>query len=213
MGWKFASQRDHIFRNVAVLIYVFDIESQQMAKDMQVCKDTSSVILICLHFSSTSRSASMHSKQTPRIQKCSVWFVHFLRFVPLSSLWRSTRWILYPRRPATRCSRSRFRAPMELSSETDVAAGGPHPRGGGFSGYHMLSGSPALIHLVTHSPRKTSIWDETLYRAWSQIVYRLMKIRKLKSLICLAAWFRTLLHWKIILLPSVRCRDLAMLTT
>jgi hypothetical protein len=31
----FESQRDHIFRNVAVLIYVFDIESQS-TKDMQV---------------------------------------------------------------------------------------------------------------------------------------------------------------------------------
>lgn len=31
----FESQRDHIFRNAAVLIYVFDIESQQLAKDIQ----------------------------------------------------------------------------------------------------------------------------------------------------------------------------------
>lgn len=29
-------QRDHIFRNVAVLIYVFDVESRQMKKDIQV---------------------------------------------------------------------------------------------------------------------------------------------------------------------------------
>ena len=31
----FESQRDHIFRNVQVLIYVFDIESQKLAKDME----------------------------------------------------------------------------------------------------------------------------------------------------------------------------------
>ncbi len=31
----FESQRDHIFSNVAVLIYVFDIESPQMEKDLQ----------------------------------------------------------------------------------------------------------------------------------------------------------------------------------
>ena len=30
----FESQRDHIFRNVQVLIYVFDIESREVAKDM-----------------------------------------------------------------------------------------------------------------------------------------------------------------------------------
>ena len=31
----FESQRDHIFRNVQVLIYVFDIESRELAKDME----------------------------------------------------------------------------------------------------------------------------------------------------------------------------------
>ena len=31
----FESQRDHIFRNVQVLIYVFDIESREVAKDME----------------------------------------------------------------------------------------------------------------------------------------------------------------------------------
>lgn len=30
----FESQRDHIFRNVQVLIYVFDIESRELAKDV-----------------------------------------------------------------------------------------------------------------------------------------------------------------------------------
>jgi Ras-related GTP-binding protein A/B len=31
----FESQRDHIFRNVQVLIYVFDIESRELVKDME----------------------------------------------------------------------------------------------------------------------------------------------------------------------------------
>lgn len=30
----FASQRDNIFRNVEVLIYVFDVESRELDKDM-----------------------------------------------------------------------------------------------------------------------------------------------------------------------------------
>ncbi|KAJ3116473.1 hypothetical protein HDU96_009558 [Phlyctochytrium bullatum] len=37
-----ASQRDHIFRNVEVLIYVFDVESRELEKDMnyyQSCLD------------------------------------------------------------------------------------------------------------------------------------------------------------------------------
>lgn len=35
----FESQRDHIFRNVELLIYVFDIESAQMDKDLQYYED------------------------------------------------------------------------------------------------------------------------------------------------------------------------------
>lgn len=38
----FASQRDNIFRNVEVLIYVFDVESRELEKDMhyyQSCLD------------------------------------------------------------------------------------------------------------------------------------------------------------------------------
>jgi Ras-related GTP-binding protein A/B len=30
----FASQRDHIFKNVEVLIYVFDVESRDVERDM-----------------------------------------------------------------------------------------------------------------------------------------------------------------------------------
>lgn len=34
MEYHFTSQRDHIFRNVEVLIYVFDVESRMLEKDM-----------------------------------------------------------------------------------------------------------------------------------------------------------------------------------
>ncbi len=37
-----SSQREHIFRNVAVLIYVFDVESRETARDLgqyQMCLD------------------------------------------------------------------------------------------------------------------------------------------------------------------------------
>jgi Ras-related GTP-binding protein A/B len=37
-------QRDHIFRNVAVLIYVFDVESRQMKKDIQVSTEAASAL-------------------------------------------------------------------------------------------------------------------------------------------------------------------------
>lgn len=37
-------QRDHIFRNVAVLIYVFDVESRQMKKDIQVSTEAAAAL-------------------------------------------------------------------------------------------------------------------------------------------------------------------------
>jgi Ras-related GTP-binding protein A/B len=36
----FTSQKDHIFRNVQVLIYVFDVESLQLEKDLLYYKNT-----------------------------------------------------------------------------------------------------------------------------------------------------------------------------
>ncbi len=39
------SQRDHIFRNVEVLIYVFDIESAELAKDLAYYHDCLEAIM------------------------------------------------------------------------------------------------------------------------------------------------------------------------
>jgi len=52
----FASQRDNIFRNVEVLIYVFDVESRELERDMhyyQTCleailKTSPSAKIFCL---------------------------------------------------------------------------------------------------------------------------------------------------------------------
>ena len=42
----FAAQRDHIFRNVEVLIYVFDVESREIEKDMHYYQDCLEAILV-----------------------------------------------------------------------------------------------------------------------------------------------------------------------
>ncbi|CAG8506185.1 2090_t:CDS:2 [Acaulospora morrowiae] len=42
----FASQREHIFRNVEVLIYVFDVESRDIEKDMHYYQDCLEAILV-----------------------------------------------------------------------------------------------------------------------------------------------------------------------
>ena len=41
----FASQRDNIFRNVEVLIYVFDVESREIEKDMHYYQSCLEAIL------------------------------------------------------------------------------------------------------------------------------------------------------------------------
>lgn len=41
----FASQRDHIFRNVEVLIYVFDVESMDLEKDLRHYRSSLEAIL------------------------------------------------------------------------------------------------------------------------------------------------------------------------
>lgn len=41
----FASQRDNIFRNVEVLIYVFDVESRELDKDMHYYQSCLEAIL------------------------------------------------------------------------------------------------------------------------------------------------------------------------
>lgn len=47
----FASQRDNIFRNVEVLIYVFDVESREMEKDMHYYQSCLEAILqVCLSY-------------------------------------------------------------------------------------------------------------------------------------------------------------------
>ena len=41
----FQSQRDHIFRNVEVLIYVFDVESREIEKDLHYYQSCLEAIL------------------------------------------------------------------------------------------------------------------------------------------------------------------------
>src|SRR3989338_2213672 len=41
----FSSQRDHIFRNVELLIYVFDVESREVQKDLRYYRSCLEAIL------------------------------------------------------------------------------------------------------------------------------------------------------------------------
>jgi Ras-related GTP-binding protein A/B len=106
------SQRDHIFRNVEVLIYVFDIESRELKKDLAYYHD-------CLE-------AIMQNSKSAKI----FCLIHKMDLIPEDS-----------REKVFRKKESELKtlsAPMKITCF------------------------------------KTSIWDETLYKAWSTIVYSLI---------------------------------------
>ncbi|KAI8844158.1 rraga protein [Chytridium lagenaria] len=107
-----ASQRDHIFRNVEVLIYVFDVESRELEKDMNYYKS-------CLEAIQTnSKDAKIFC------------LIHKMDLVQ-----ESTREEMFRQKEAEL---------KERSLPLNITAFG------------------------------TSIWDETLYKAWSAIVYSLI---------------------------------------
>uniref|UniRef100_A0A2M3ZJ39 Putative gtp-binding protein n=1 Tax=Anopheles braziliensis TaxID=58242 RepID=A0A2M3ZJ39_9DIPT len=112
MEQYFASQKDNIFRNVEVLIYVFDVESRELEKDMHYYQSCLEALLL------NSPNAKIFC------------LVHKMDLVA-----EEQRDVIFKEREhdLKRCS-----LPLECTAF------------------------------------RTSIWDETLYRAWSSIVYQLI---------------------------------------
>jgi Ras-related GTP-binding protein A/B len=108
----FQSQRDHIFRNVQVLIYVFDVASMAWERDLDYYEGTIKALL----------------ENSPDARVCCL--VHKMDLVPSGQAAQA-----FAERAAI------------IESKTDTL--------------------PVTCY-------KTSIWDETLYRAWSSIVYSLI---------------------------------------
>lgn len=116
----FASQKDTIFRNVEVLIYVFDVESRELEKD--------------LHYYQSCLEAILQNSAEAKI----FCLVHKMDLIPEEERER----IFQLRRDDL----NRLSKPLECVCF------------------------------------KTSIWDETLYKAWSSIVYTLIpNVRQLET--------------------------------
>ncbi|KAI8815857.1 ras-related GTP-binding protein A-like protein [Fimicolochytrium jonesii] len=107
-----AAQRDHIFRNVEVLIYVFDVESREYEKDM--------------HYYQSCLDAILRNSKDAKV----FCLVHKMDLVQEDQ-----------------------RAAVFAERETD------------------LKRRSLPLHITAFA---TSIWDETLYKAWSSIVYSLI---------------------------------------
>ncbi|XP_045130624.1 ras-related GTP-binding protein A [Portunus trituberculatus] len=108
----FASQRDNIFRNVEVLIYVFDVESRELEKDM--------------HYYQSCLEAILQNSPEARI---------FCLIHKMDLVQDDQRDIIFHEREE---DLKRLSKPLECVCF------------------------------------RTSIWDETLYKAWSSIVYELI---------------------------------------
>ncbi|KAM3958273.1 ras-related GTP binding A/B [Aphomia sociella] len=116
----FASQRDNIFRNVEVLIYVFDVESREMEKDM--------------HYYQSCLEAILQNSPEARIF-CLVHKMDLVSEKQRDDIFREREEDL-----------KRLSKPLECTCF------------------------------------RTSIWDETLYKAWSSIVYKLIpNVKALES--------------------------------
>lgn len=114
----FSSQRDHIFRNVEVLIYIFDIESREVQKDLA-------------YYRSCIEAIQQNSKDAKVF--C---LIHKMDLVPEDQ-----------------------REQVFRKRESEL--------------------KQIYNNIVCF---RTSIWDETLYKAWSSIVYSLIpKIQELES--------------------------------
>ncbi|EFX83628.1 ras-related GTP-binding protein A [Daphnia pulex] len=116
----FASQRDNIFRNVEVLIYVFDVESRELEKDM--------------HYYQSCLEAILQNSPEAKI---------FCLIHKMDLVQEDQRDLIF---------REREENLQRLSKPLDCTC------------------------------FRTSIWDETLYKAWSSIVY--MLIPNVKELEC-----------------------------
>lgn len=108
----FASQRENIFRNVEVLIYVFDVESRELEKDM--------------HYYQSCLEAILQSSPKAKI----FCLIHKMDLVE-----EDQRDLIY----------------QERSKDLEKLS------------------KPLACRCF-----RTSIWDETLYKAWSSIVYMLI---------------------------------------
>lgn len=108
----FTSQRDNIFRNVAVLIYVFDVESRELDRD--------------LHYYQSCLEAMLHNSPESKV---------FCLIHKIDLVHDNQRDVIF---------KDRSEQIENLSKPLEVTC------------------------------FKTSIWDETLYKAWSNIVYQLI---------------------------------------
>lgn len=150
-----SQQRAHVFSNVGVLIYVFDIESRDVERDLATYVNIISALV------QYSREAKV-----------------FVLIHKMDLIQPMTREDVFDQR-ATLVRRKTAEAVAIMHKQKPEQGGGG---GGGSSQSHQPSPSPtaSTTTLSTTEPPinlqlfATSIWDQSLYKAWASIIHDLV---------------------------------------
>lgn len=149
----FESQRDHIFRNVELLIYVFDIESREMevrsGRGNARGVGCGPAVSGCASWQPRPSRAPDTLSPPPRLQRDLAYYESCVEAIQENSPQAKVFVLLHK---------------MDLVAE--------EKRDAVFLERSKLIESHSRGHEIT--PYRTSIWDETLYKAWSSIVHSLV---------------------------------------
>lgn len=151
-----SQQRVHVFSNVGVLIYVFDIESRDTERDLATYV---SIITALLQYSPTAKIYVLIHKMDLIVPgKREEEFVELLNLVRAKT----------PRRSAIVAA-----APPPPSLQQPMSGDSPYQSTGQLQ-LPAEHGQQQLSDEITITPFATSIWDQSLYKAWASIIHDLV---------------------------------------
>lgn len=152
-----SQQRQHVFSNVGVLIYVFDIESRDVERDLATYV---SVISALTQYSSGAKVFVL---------------IHKMDLIVAASREAvfEERVRLVRQKTAEYLQNVRDNARGEVLSDGggSTTEGGDGGDGGGGGDSGEYSDEPPELELT---PFATSIWDQSLYKAWASIIHDLV---------------------------------------
>ena len=143
-------QKEHVFRDAAVLIFVFDVESRNFPTD-------------ALNYGRVVRALAEHSPSARVFV-----LIHKMDLVQTHMRQR----VFEERAAVIRAHSDRFAEPMPTVSP---------PKQKGIKSVTAASSTPSAASTTTTTTTTpslsffaTSIWDQTLYRAWTSVIYSLV---------------------------------------
>ncbi|KAL2754833.1 hypothetical protein ACRALDRAFT_1057629 [Sodiomyces alcalophilus JCM 7366] len=168
-----SQQRVHVFSNVGVLIYVFDIESRDVDRDLATYVSILSALLqyspqariyVLIHKMDLVAPALREAVYDERVRIVRQKTVEYAHSIGYSTSDHG----------AADLAASVVLEPSSALATTGggVASGGSSGSGG--SGGTGTAASPSAPPPLEITPFATSIWDQSLYKAWASIIHDLV---------------------------------------